>query len=236
MTARLYIQPPDGSPMRKLDIPSKVTLTVLDPDERERDTFTTRTLDGSHTSSWGGRSSLDLIMVWDLIETDATLRDWHMRIASVMDWIDRGMSFGIARDADKAGLWPLVDTAGTGLRGGQSDGATTTKIGADYLGWETSPALAEDDLVSIESDAPESQRHCTALDAVGAGPPVALTYANAVWGDILNESWVRHRDFYPYLARRDEDRGVPALIQEDRGVRFTLTLRCVQNLPAVVLE
>lgn len=235
MSARIYFTPFNGvGTTYKIDVPTGVTLEILDPDERSRQVESSSTADGLTVATWWARSTLELRMTWCRMLSNAT-KDWHAKITQILDYLDRGDSIGIARDSAKMGLYPLTDNTGATLRGGISDGVTAIWVGDDYLGWETSPTLASADEVVVESDYPEGQRWCSRLSGTAAGPPVTLTAAVANMGDIGAEAWLRVRDCYPYLFRQTQDLGVPALTQEEVGEQFRLSLRLELRLPTVTL-
>lgn len=233
MSFRLYFRPWNGGGTTyKLDAPAGVVLRVLDPDERRRDVELLMAGEGQVVSSWAVQSSLELVISWSR-DRSTDVRDWHHRLAQVLEFLDQGGSIGIARNAAKAGLFPLTNEAGDALRGGVSDGVSTIWLGNDFLSWETSPTLSANDDVVVETEAPEGSRWLARVTSSTAGPPLTLESATECMGDLNNEAWCRHRDFWPYLTRADP--GVPALIQEDQGELFTLTLRMLHILPTVSL-
>lgn len=229
MAFRLYHNP--SGTVRKLDQVTGVTLVKL---ERGRVRVATDAPSGAYgmeRMSMQAHYELTFELVYSLGSND--LKDFHCRLQEWIEHADRGAPVGIARDAGKAGLWPLTESDGT-TPTVWTDGDTAFYLGADALGWESSPALAAGDLAMLESEPPEGTLWPFRVGGWLATTPITVSPATAAHSAPGGLAWCRHQDVYPYLYRAEADLSVPSLVLDHTGNEtFHFRAKFVQFLPEV---
>lgn len=229
MAFRLYHKP--GSTVLKLDQITGVTLERLDVSRPRRAFSAPFGVRGFQRLSYGASYEVSVEITYALASND--LKDFHNRLQEWLDHADRGMAVGIARSSTYAGLWPLRDSGSTTFDT-VDEGDTTLYAGTEATGYETSPVLAAGDLAVVESEPTESAVWPFRVSSWTAGTPKTVVAATAARVEMLNNGWLRHADFWPYLYRADEDLDVPAFALDyvtADAIRFKA--RFVQRLPVV---
>lgn len=143
----------------------------------------------------------------------------HRGMQLLQDHLDRGGVAGFSRDSAKAWCGVIPGTPNQG-------GVTLRTGGNGFTAWGSASLAAGDELV-IEEGAPgwrtETVTYSSAsggtLTVAGLGPSSGFAYSYKT-APIL----VRHRDFFPVLWRKEEDRGTP-LMESNRRISWSADFR-----------
>jgi hypothetical protein len=174
-------------------------------------------------------ASRAVTLEFNLIDiSDATARvDLYCAFRSIERHLQLGGWIGFAQDTTYAGIWPIVNLAGTAYEV-PAQGDTTGDYGTELLGWEGSaarPAELDTGIVVFESACPEFQAFFTRIDSWAAG---AFTVHSAfTWKVAGSKCYARNRWFYPrlYLAKDAIAKPFADRVRQSAAInKFTLDL------------